>query len=63
VLLAVDDHHRVAVVVLLVFRPGRLRRLAVLAVLGKCRSECWLCWLIKAVASSTADGLRTVAGR
>jgi hypothetical protein len=34
----------------------------VLGVLGKCWSERWQCWLLKAVVDTTADGLRTVAG-
>jgi len=41
----------------------RLVRQAVLRALGICWSGGWLCWLMKAVISSTADGLRTVCGR
>ena len=39
--------------------PGRLPKLAVLAVRENDRSGRWLCWLMKAVVGTTADALRT----
>ena len=39
--------------------PGCHSGQAVLAVLGTYRSDGWVCWLLKAAASFTADWLRT----
>jgi hypothetical protein len=39
--------------------PGRLPKLAVLILLWNCRSQRWLCWLMKAVVETAADALRT----